>query len=361
MRKFSRGAMAATVGSMLFLTATATAAHAVDFVSDSINGLSSKTVYVDSSVSLNNSGIITGAFSQHSVGVAVLPEMATSTFSANTLADQILEGTDGQFETVIVAIDGRSDSFGVASNGDEVQIATSLNKNNAGDAGEALTKSAEVIVNATAQSQNGTSTEVSESGDSGMSLSTFAAPSLIILVVIGVVIAVNTVKRRPKNTARPIMDQNLAALPEDLRKVTEKFRSIYSQHKSRGNDELADRLGSIITNLQELFSRIARKGTEQQQRLASVQYLDTLTKLNNALGEDYYLDIQDHPELWNNSSKRLLEVKQAVDATSTELVTNIRNFNESKDLEFKVALESLSRSVNDTSVDQFYDKDLNQD
>lgn len=338
----------------MLLTVTATAAHAVDFVSDSIKGLSAEGLYVDSSATLNDSNKIATAFSGEPVGVAVLPEMATSTFNANSIASQILNGTSGQYETVIVVIDSRTDSFGVASNGDSVQIATALNEANDGDAGPALVNAAEVIVDATS-STFGTSTETNTNSDSGGISTVAVTGGAILAVALFGVVGVRMLKRRPKKATRPIMDQNLSSLPEDLRRVTEKFRSLYAMHQERGNTELAKDTGAIVKNLQELFSRLTRKGTDQQKRMASVQYVDTLTKLNSALGEDYYLDIQEHPELWNNSDQRRREVEQAVKATLSELVTNIRNFNESRDLEFKVALESLTRSVNDTSVTDLYD------
>lgn len=356
MRKFSRGAIITTAGSGLLITATALPAQAVDFVSESINGLIAKNVFIDSSASLSSSAEISAAFSGSSVGVVSLPQLSTSTFSASALANQILSGTNGQYKTIIVMIDSSHDSFGVASVGDAALIAKSLNEANTGDGGAAILKASQEIVAASASAKTNTSTQAESGGGQENSVALYGGTSVLVALVVGVAVFAlgRGKKNRPKSLA-PSFKDSLAALPENLRKVVNEFLEITALHESPSRSSmLAPELQKIAENLTELFGRIERKGTEQQARMASVQYIDTLTKLNSALGKEYYLDIRMRPDLWDNAPQRLKEVEAAVSATSAELINNIKQVNASKDLEFKVALESLSKSINEISVGDLY-------
>lgn len=357
MRKFSRGAIITTAGSGLLITATALPAQAVDFVSESINGLIAKNVFIDSSATLSSASEISAAFSGSSVGVVSLPQMSTSTFSASALANQILAGTNGQYKTVIVMIDSSSDSFGVASTGDAALIAKTLNEANSGDGGAAILKASQAIVEASSNAKTNTSTQAESGGGEGNAVVLYGGTSILVAIVVaGAVFALGRNKNGSKQKALTAsFKDSLAVLPENLRKVVNEFLEITALHESsRHSSTLGPELQKIAANLTELFGRIERKGTEQQARMASVQYIDTLTKLNSALGKDYYLDIRMRPDLWDNTPQRLQEVDTAVAATSAELINNIKQVNASKDLEFKVALESLSKSINEISVGDLY-------
>lgn len=358
MRKFSRGAIITTVGPGLLLTATAVPAHAVDFVSESITGLIAKNVFVDSAATLSKASDISTAYSGSSVGVVSLPQISISTFDANTLANQILTGTHGQYKTIIVMVDSSSDSFGVASTGDANFIMKTLNQANTGDGGAAILKSSEIIVKASSEAKTSTSTQADSGPNPGGGVLLYGGASIAVAIVVGVaVFALGRDKRTSKTKAlTSSFKERLAVLPEDLRKVANEFVEITRMHELSSNSSmLAPELQKIVTNFTELFARIERKGTEQQARMASVQYIDTFTKLNSALGKDYYLDIRLHPDLWDEAPRRLKEVETAVSATSSELINNIKQVNASKDLEFKVALESLSKSINEISVGDLYD------
>jgi hypothetical protein len=332
-------------------------AHAVDFVSESINGLIAKSVFVDSGATLSNVSEITSAYAGSGVGVVSLPSMATSTFSATGIANQILNGTSGQYKTIIVVIDSSSDSFGVASFGDVTQISKALNEANTGDGGAAVLKSAQAVTKASTSAVANTSTETSTQHNDSGNVVLYGGTSVLVAIVVGW--AVYALGKNKKGSGTKVLQASfkdrLAALPEDLRKVATEFAEIARLHSLPSNSSmLAPELDKIITNFTELFARIERKGTEQQARMASVQYIDTFTKLNSALGKDYYLDIRLHPDLWDDTQRRLKEVETAVSATSSELINNIKQVNASKDLEFQVALESLSKSINEISVGDLY-------
>lgn len=97
-----------------------------------------------------------------------------------------------------------------------------------------------------------------------------------------------------------------------------------------------------------------KRGTDQQVRLLQAQYQDTLAKLLKALDDDYYGDILSNPQYWGGAEDRLNEVRRAVEAVDQEAVENIKQVNESRDLEFKVALDSLIKTVTEAKLSDVY-------
>ncbi len=316
----------------------------VDFVGNASEGLDSSAVYVDPGSTLSSDSAIATIAADEHVGVVVLPDLATQTYSASGLASQLLNRTDG-YDAIIVVVDGSSTSFGVAADDrdEAVALATQLNSSTAGDAG--------VVVLQTLQRDDWQSSAISRgnAGDDGGGLGTVVGVGggLVALAVLGAgaVVAARQL-RRTGSSGRSTRD-----IPEELRQVLLRLDTLASQHGTSFSPGVAARLGSIRTNVRELFKRIKRTGTEQQVRIASIEYVDVLTKLNRALGPDYYLDILRNPRLWENADARRAEVEEAVTATDEQLVANIRQVNASQDLEFKVALESLVGSMNATVKD----------
>lgn len=118
--------------------------------------------------------------------------------------------------------------------------------------------------------------------------------------------------------------------------------------------ELGQQLASLQTHVSELFVRVHKRGSDQQTRLLQSKYKDVLSKLLKALAEDYYGDIVKNPEFWSNPEARRDEVRRAVESVDSQAVDNIRQVNESRDLEFQVALDSLIRTVDEAKLSDVY-------
>lgn len=114
------------------------------------------------------------------------------------------------------------------------------------------------------------------------------------------------------------------------------------------------RILPLTEHVADLFVRVRQRGTEQQMRLLISQYRDTLAKLTKALAGDYYGDILRNPHYWSNAEERVREVQLAVEAVDLQAVENIKQLNESRDLEFKVALDSLIRTINEAKLSDVY-------
>ncbi|HSX68798.1 hypothetical protein, partial [Nocardioides sp.] len=315
----------------------------VDFVGDAADALAGSPVYVDPDASLSSRGDIASLAEEQDVAVVVLPELATGTFSASSLAGQVLRKVDS-YDAVIVVVDGSFDSYGVAARESDEGAALTRGLNSAGhaDGGAA-------VLETLSSDDWRTSTSAGGGGDddSGSGLGTVVGVgSGVVAVAVVAVFGALVARRLKAGGSAPARD-----VPEELRSVLARLEALQRQHGMRLSPGVNARLQSILTNVGQLFHRIRRTGTEQQVRIASIEYVDVLTKLERALGEDYYLDILRNPRLWENAEARQQEVEEAVRATDDQLVANIRQVNASQDLEFKVALESLVGSMDATVKD----------
>jgi len=130
-------------------------------------------------------------------------------------------------------------------------------------------------------------------------------------------------------------------ISEEMKLKIEELYDLAVSYESR-RSPLFPAVNGVLSNVLELFSRISERTDEQSARIAAVRYVDTLTKLNTALGKSYYLDIEAHPELWSNPEKRMEAVESAVNATGEELLRNIRQLNSSRDLIYQLSIDSLT-------------------
>lgn len=133
-------------------------------------------------------------------------------------------------------------------------------------------------------------------------------------------------------------------LPENLRAQVLHLKKLLVLH-TRLKTPMVTPMTDVLRDSQELFARIDNKLDSQAHRLAAVNYTDTLTKLNKALDEDYYLDIKKNPRLWSDPDERCAAVETAVYATANQLLRNIQQVNASQDIDYEVSLESLTNSM----------------
>lgn len=129
-------------------------------------------------------------------------------------------------------------------------------------------------------------------------------------------------------------------ISRELRAKVEELHGLARSYEER-NSPLFPAVNGILANVQELFERMGSRTDEQAARIAGVRYTSLLTKLNEALGPRYYLDIEANPELWSDPDGRLEAVETAVNATGEQVLRNIRELNSSRDLVYQLSLESL--------------------
>lgn len=335
---------------------TAQPAFAEDsYVSDAVDGLSDSSVYVDSGASdLTNQDAIISILEGSDVNVAVLPPIAIDTYGVESIAGMIRQQT-GDDTIVVVVEDTAGTKFGVSSVNNSTEIAKTLNEGltaNNGDAGQTLTATLQDVKSL---SEGNTNSAISDGG--GFNFAFILIPLLIVGAIGGGVVFM----KRRKNYVGVANHNNVPTnaklselIPASLLPAMKQLNQLTGQHNALLKSSLAADIRSVIDNVQELFMRLNKKGTPSQQRIAEVEYADKLPKLIEALGDNYYIDIVKHPDLWDDSNERITAVTEAVKAVQQELILNIRKVNSSKDLEFQVALDSLVRSVHNPTINDIY-------
>lgn len=363
MRRFSQVAVGLGAFGGVALTALVAApAVAVDFVSEAVNGLKTSNITVDSSASISHVGEIAVKYQGSPVGIVAVPSMATETFDAQALASQILGKTGGQYKTIIVVVDGPRDSFGVASVQDANAIATELNSSFSGDAGQVLWERSSTIIAASSRTEQQTTTTTQQPEPQGIPFNPVTGGAGILIGLVLLFFLARNLRHlwpsgREEAETRKV---RLAKVPlpqdadgESLRQSMEKLERLRQEHSAVGSARVAGHLGTLLVNTSNFFTRLSRKGTPSQVRLASVRYADTFKKLATALDGDHYLDILQHPSYWENPKALLGEAESGLAAVGTMVLDNIRQLNGSQDLEFRVALESLNNIItkNEQSVE----------
>lgn len=356
MRKSTAGITVTSSAVAVGLMGALPAAAADPYIDPAIEQLANTKAYADPGVTLAGMGQIASNLSSSNVAVAALPEGAVNTLSATSVAGMIQEKTGRDTIIVVIERDGK-DAFGVASTGDAAAITEALyTNNNTDNGGDAVLAAMDTIIAKSSVTATGTvDTKGGPAAADGTGIGLVGGAGLFLGLV---VIAAVAMKFRHK--LKQVSAQNASTnitydeLPEELRKQLQEYQRIVRKHAQTADQVFMIRLESILKHLQELFRRLDKKGQSHQARMASVTYVDVLGKLNRALSEDYYLDIAANPTLWSNPQERLAEVRQAVVATDDQLVDNIKQVNASQDLDFQVALESLTSNMDNPEVDDLY-------
>lgn len=309
---------------------------------------------VDDAVAALESGTSTGAnsgFSESGIAVVEVEVNANSLFTPPQLAQQIFAKLDGEYKTVIVVnTDATSNiAYGVVPGESSAAILPILNLNGGGKGVAWLNLNEDAII--AAVTETGASTEADLPHSDSISASNFDLMGLVIpgVLILGAVAAAIwlVIKLKSRRKVQPVRTK--AVKREEMRQAMEELGRLAKAHADKHYPTYKV-MNSILAHLNELFSRLERKGVENQKNLAEVEYSSTIQKLNDALGNDYYLDIAGNGTLWDRSPERLEEVLAAAQAVDSQLLYNIRQVNSSKDLDFRVALESILRSVEQPNV-----------
>ncbi len=283
--------------------------------------------------------------------IVIEPPDVSSTHIANSVKQST--GAD----TVIVIEDHAvKDRFGVASNQDSDSIFEALYGQGQNDGGLAVAGIADTLV----PSSPVAPTPGNDEGFSLGGLSGGALIAVVAMVVIGgtIIEVVHRVRKKNRAGANGMSARRLekelgeALDGEDGRFLREAIEQL--DERARALPQIGTQLTGLRGHISELFVRVRKRGTDQQIRLLQAKYKDTLTKLLKALSDDYYGDIVRNPRFWSNPESRLADVQRAIGSVDSQAVENIMQVNESRDLEFQVALDSLIKSVDEARLSDVY-------
>ncbi|QIK62536.1 hypothetical protein G7068_04435 [Leucobacter viscericola] len=345
-------AMLAVGASGLLLAGAASAATpalAVTDVGEIIDSCGSQTVCQFDGASITNAQALEGSLPD-GVRVVVIPAPdQAETVPSSTIASQFKSATGAK--TVIVIEDRSKDRFAVASDGDAKAITEELYSQSQTDGGLAVAAVEDTLASGDA------SPGADDDGGFGGAL---LGGILVIAACLVGAGAVYVLMRRRKgrsnseHVAAMRLEKELAAAldGEDGKFIEDALEKL--ERSAAKYPDLGPLLMAMTQHVSELFVRVHNRGTDQQLRLLQAKYKDTLSKLLKAMNDDYYGDILANPQYWSNPEQRLAEVGMAIASVDQQAVENIRQVNESRDLEFKVALDSLIKTVNEAKLSDVY-------
>ena len=161
--------------------------------------------------------------------------------------------------------------------------------------------------------------------------------AVVLGAVLGLVALIRARRRAPRAEELP---PALAAQVQTLHSLSVDYAAAGAAgHPVAG--QTAQDMDAIADNVTQLFQRLAGKASEDQRRLAEIEYGDKLGKLTAALDRTYLLDILTHPHLWDDPEERVSEVRDAVVGVSEQLIENIKQVNAQRALHFQVSLDTL--------------------
>ncbi|HWI30424.1 MAG TPA: hypothetical protein VNT50_02970 [Microbacterium sp.] len=310
-----------------------TVAAAAGYVDDAAEALAEGSVYVSREV--GDAGELENALEQQigdaSVGVAVFSDNAALEASGPEIVAQLAQQTG--YDTIIVAVgDDLSAGSRALDSGEAMRIANEA-ESSADSLEGALTETVQTVL-----AESAPAPVVEDPGAGGLIIGVGVAAAVVVAGVLTIV-GVRRARSRASEGARgipPAIRAKVQALGAE--------RNSYAAAAAAGlagAGEVAQDIDAIAANVTHLFTRLDKKGAEDQRHLAETEYGDKLGKLAAALDRDYLLDILTNPHLWDDPADRAREVRDAVDAVSEQLIENIKQVNARRALHFQVSLDTL--------------------
>lgn len=289
-----------------------------------------------------------------------LPEKVSSVYSNESIAVVYNEGASNpgaeavtissqtDYDTVIVY---SGTSFGAfSSNGGGSEIASVLNSS--GDGINALisqssqVKQLSVVETGTIVGAN------PPTGDSGIGLGAGIGLGLglVVIVAVSAVLIRKLIGKKPagEKPFKNILPQEyFNNISQKLGQEVSRLRELIVKHERASLPLSAERLISVDKRLGDLFTRLSKKGTNEQLTMAAIKYQDLLKKIIYIMDEGHYMDLAKNPELWNHAERRKQDSLNCVEAVDAQILENIKQLNDSQDLEFTITMQALLSDSDD--------------
>ena len=182
-------------------------------------------------------------------------------------------------------------------------------------------------------------------GSAGTGGADFLMPAIIggVVLIAAVGTGIGLVARRRRRPAAK--DASADPVPPGIRLRVTRLRELAPFYAGVPGSpiaaETAANIEALASHVEQLFIRLDAKAGEDQSAIAEAEYSDKLARLVAALDRDYLLDLLARPDLWDDPDERIGEVREALDAVTTQIVDNIKQVNARKGLLFQVSLDSL--------------------
>lgn len=308
------------------------------WLTPAIEAITSANVYVDTDVPRHSdlqSSLAQAVPDDGSVAVVVLPAVAGKQQPYDTyLLEQLTK--EAPQKTVVLAIGDDLMADSSAIDGQEALRIANENEGADGGLQGALVETVNEIAEATPSSPSG-----SPAGAGADPLLPLVIGGAVLVAAAGT--AMGLLVRRRRRT--PSSAEPADPVPSGIRQRVQRLRELAPLYAALRGDavaaETARGIDTLASHVEELFTRLGARAAEDQRAIAEAEYADKLARLVAALDRDYLLDLLTRPDLWDAPDERIGEVREALDALTTQIVDNIKQVNARTGLLFQVSLDSL--------------------
>lgn len=365
MRKVLKAALAVSIAASVATIFAASPAFADDseVISRAATGLSSYQVFQAAGSTLTDGQTLATKLRGADLGVVVIPQSEIESKSAQEIASEVRTSPSVKYSTVIAVLDGPSDTLAVSSSNTEVQkrISSYFGNESVRDAGWVLIQNSAKLTNVEADIRAEADAAAKKKADEEQKaelVNTLSKFIPLIVILLATVAIVETIAYRRKKTQNKNDPDNYGfrKMPKTLRASIASFRKVVELHKDLRSYSLYEPSQRLIARLVELEETMAKIPENDQRRMVlEVEYVERLGKLTEAIGKDYYLNILEDPNHWDDPNGKLKRVKEAVFALREQILESIKQINGSSTLEFKIALDSIIGDKN-VKVEDLYKK-----
>lgn len=340
-----------------------------DIIRTSINGLENYRVYKHKGANLSEGKTVSKNFSETYVGITVIPEKSIADRNIESIAKAVKDGVGSDYDTIIVISDGDKDSFAVSSDSElkeiEKQFTKILGTAEVDDAGWTLVDKSSSLIQSYDDVKDQIKSEEDKKFTEGL-MSFVKVVGIIILsiaFIVGLVVAIRKTIMSAKAQAKREKDA--------IRKSFEGYSSdfidaIYAfkvtgeihDHELTKSNSLREKIDEVYENIVSLNDAIDEGNISNSQKISvQVEYADRLDKMSSLLGEEYYVNIVQNPDYWTNSQMRKDRVVKALDALNEQVIENIQQVNDEREIDFTVALQVILGDAFNESVENDSNKD----
>lgn len=335
----------------------------LDVIARSVKGLASYQVFQSAGSTLTDGQTLATKLRGSDLGVVVIPQKEVTAKTAQDIASEVRSSSSVKYSTVIVVLDGSVDSFGVSSSTPEVEgkIEGYLGNDAVKDAGWILNQNAPKLKNVEADIKAEAAQKASDAENAAKTERDTAffiswLPALVILAPLFAALFLALRRRRRTQDKGDTVRYGFRKMPKGLREAVGNFRKTSDLHKNLKRYSLYEDCSRLIARFIELEETMVKLPSNDQRRMIlEVEYVERLEKLKEAIGKDYYLSIIEDPTHWEDPNKKLKRVKDAVIALREQILVSIKQINDSSNLEFKIALDSIIGDKN-VKVEDLYKK-----
>lgn len=320
-------------------------------IQSAIDGLQSENVYVNADTELSNSSDLTETFNGTNVNVVTIPSDYT-TFSPNDIGEEILSDDNISERTVIVVSDGEdSDTIHVESHnsGLESEVANLWGGQDTTveDAGNVLQENASTII----ETDDNYATNGEIAMYVGGGIIGFAA--LVTVVIMGARTINNALKNKKarriakeekEKTYANMLRKKYSSVDEGFRQSMIDLEAMSIKHKNNMSDKdsLTKDIKGLSRRLHDLMDVMEdNKVSDGKRRELEIGYADRLDKLNDLMGDKYYMDIVDNSDYWDEAKWRIHQVRDVIKGMDDKIVEQIKTVNRDHDIDVQVALSAL--------------------